>query len=97
MQLIRFGEAGRERPGLLAAGGRALTGGSQAGAGARREDRGAAGAEPSPDSKERPDQDRFREPLFLAIWYAGLLTGYLKGPARSRRYDGRGGDRKKET
>jgi len=27
--------------------------------------------------------DRLRAPLFLALWYGGLLAGYLMGPARS--------------
>ena len=49
-------------------------------------------ADRPPETRTKPDPDRFREPVFLAIWYAGLLTGYLKGPARSRanRATGRG-------
>ena len=27
--------------------------------------------------------DRLRAPLFLTLWYGGLLAGYLMGPARS--------------
>jgi cellulose synthase/poly-beta-1,6-N-acetylglucosamine synthase-like glycosyltransferase len=31
-----------------------------------------------------PNPERLRAPLFLSIWYAGLLAGYLLGPARSQ-------------
>jgi glycosyltransferase involved in cell wall biosynthesis len=91
---IHPGEQARRIGGLVAAGGRAITG-----QGARNKSepkgQGAQGARPA-DTKAKHDQDRFREPLFLAIWYAGLLTGYVKGPARSRTTSGKGGGTKKE-
>jgi glycosyltransferase involved in cell wall biosynthesis len=84
---IHMGEQVRRIGGLVAAGGRAITGGGA------RDERGTKGRETPvgqpTDSAGRGRQDRFREPAFLAVWYAGLLTGYLKGPARSRRMGSR--------
>jgi cellulose synthase/poly-beta-1,6-N-acetylglucosamine synthase-like glycosyltransferase len=34
-------------------------------------------------SRQTDAGDRLRGPLFLALWYGGLLSGYLMGPARS--------------
>ncbi len=79
---IHFGEQVRRIGGLMAAGGRALTGRGATNEG-DGEGRGSPKKDRSDETKTNPDQDRFREPLFLAIWYAGLLTGYLRGPARS--------------
>jgi len=38
----------------------------------------------SPD-RDRParNRDRFHAPLFLLVWYGGMLVGYFMGPARS--------------
>jgi cellulose synthase/poly-beta-1,6-N-acetylglucosamine synthase-like glycosyltransferase len=42
--------------------------------------RAAAGTVvPRPDTG--PLQDRFLAPMFLTVWYGGLLAGYLRGPA----------------
>lgn len=31
-----------------------------------------------------PGRDRLWAPIFLAVWYGGMLAGYLRGPARTR-------------
>jgi hypothetical protein len=86
---IHLGEQVRRLGRLLAAGGRALTGrGTPDGTGNGVDRRDSRNHDRPAEAGGKHDRDRFREPLFLALWYAGLLTGYLQGPARSR--SGRG-------
>ena len=92
---IHPGEQARRLRDLVAAGGRALTGGRATSEG-KGEDK-ETGKESRPANTEaKHDPDRFREPMFLAVWYAGLLIGYLQGPARSRTASGKDRGRKKE-
>jgi hypothetical protein len=80
-----FGGAGRDAAGRDEAGAASRMG---TGAGARdmallasSGDRDDIAAE---DHRRMAAGDRLRAPLFLALWYGGLLAGYLMGPARSR-------------
>ncbi len=80
---ISLAEQARRVGGLARAVGRALTGGGGEVGRPGGGEAVAGGASGADEPRREGDPDRLLAPFFLALWYAGLLTGYLMGPARS--------------